>query len=99
MKNTSTTFEEEPTMLTKHSLILSFAILLFAPFLARGQGQDPLGLYPENYKVIMENDRVRVLDFKLKKGAKEIPHMHPAHVVYVLTGFKIRFTFKDGKTG
>ena len=86
-------------MLTKHSLILSFAILLFAPFLARGQGQDPLGLYPENYKVIMENDRVRVLDFKLKKGAKEIPHMHPAHVVYVLTGFKIRFTFKDGKTG
>jgi quinol monooxygenase YgiN len=25
--------------------------------------------------------------------------MHPAHVVYVLTGFKIRFTFPDGKTG
>jgi hypothetical protein len=43
-------------MLTKHSLILSFAILLFAPFLAFGQGQDPLKLYPENYKVIMEND-------------------------------------------
>jgi beta-alanine degradation protein BauB len=86
-------------MLTKLSLILSFAILLFAPFLAFGQGQDPLKLYPENYKVIMENDRVRVLDFKLRKGAKETPHMHPAHVVYVLTAFKIHFTFPDGKTG
>jgi beta-alanine degradation protein BauB len=87
------------TILTKHFLILAFALLLFAPFLAFGQGQDPLKLYPENYKVIMENDRVRVLDFKLRKGAKEIPHTHPAHVVYVLTGFKIRFTFPDGKTG
>jgi quinol monooxygenase YgiN/quercetin dioxygenase-like cupin family protein len=46
----------------------------------------------------MENDRVRVLDFKLKKGAQETSHVHPAHVVYVLTGFKIRFTFPDGKT-
>jgi beta-alanine degradation protein BauB len=87
------------TILTKHFLILAFALLLFAPFLAFGQGQDPLKLYPENYKVIMENDRVRVLDFKLRKGAKEIPHTHPAHVVYVVTGFKIRFTFPDGKTG
>jgi quinol monooxygenase YgiN/quercetin dioxygenase-like cupin family protein len=64
---------------------------------ARSQ-QDPLTLYPENYKVLVENDRVRVLDFKLKQGAKEKSHMHPAHVVYVLTGFKIRFTFPDGKT-
>jgi hypothetical protein len=38
------------------------------------------------------------MDFKLKRGAKENTHRHPAHVVYVLTGFKIRFTFPDGKT-
>lgn len=86
-------------MLNKLSVMLSLATLLLAPILVFGQGQDPLKLYPENYKVIVENDRVRVLDFKLKKGAKENPHMHPAHVVYVLTGFKIRFTFPDGKTG
>ncbi len=85
-------------MLNKLSLMLSLAALLAAPILVFGQGQDPLKLYPENYKVIVENDRVRVLDFKLRKGAKENPHMHPAHVVYVLTGFKIRFTFPDGKT-
>ena len=65
-------------MLMKHSLILSLAILLLAPFLAFGQGQDLLKLYPENYKVIMENDRVRGLDFRLRKGAKENSHDHPA---------------------
>ena len=86
-------------MLSYIPALVSLLTLLLAPFLAYGQGQDPLKLYPENYQVIVENDRVRVLDFKLKKGAKENSHVHPAHVVYVLTGFKIRFTFPNGKTG
>ena len=79
-------------------LALSLLALFLAPFFAYGQDKDPLKLYPNNYKVLFENDRVRVLDFKLKKGAKENSHMHPAHVAHVLTGFKIRFTFPDGKT-
>jgi quercetin dioxygenase-like cupin family protein len=61
-------------------------------------GQDPVPLYPDNYKVLFENDRVRVLDFRLAKGAKENAHSHPAHVVYVLTGFKVRFTLANGET-
>jgi quinol monooxygenase YgiN/quercetin dioxygenase-like cupin family protein len=61
--------------------------------------QDPLPLYPENYKVLVENERVRVLDFQLRKGAREKSHSHPAHVVYVLVPFEIRFTFPDGRTG
>jgi quinol monooxygenase YgiN/quercetin dioxygenase-like cupin family protein len=60
--------------------------------------QDPLPLYPENYRVIVENDRVRVLDFMLRKGGTEKSHAHPAHVVYVVAPFKIRFTFPDGRT-
>ncbi|HEX9636464.1 MAG TPA: antibiotic biosynthesis monooxygenase [Acidobacteriota bacterium] len=60
--------------------------------------QDPLALYPENYKLLLENDRVRVIDFQLKQGAKETAHTHRQHVVYVITGFKIRFTFPDGRT-
>ena len=58
--------------------------------------QDPVPLYPDNYKVLLENDRVRVLDFQLKKGAKENFHQHPAAITYVLAPFKIRFTFPDG---
>lgn len=61
--------------------------------------QDPLPLYPENYRVLLENDRVRVLDFRLRKGATEQSHSHPAHVVYVVAPFEVRFTFPDGRTG
>jgi quinol monooxygenase YgiN/quercetin dioxygenase-like cupin family protein len=63
-----------------------------APVLA----QDPVPLYRDNYKVLLENDRVRVLEFTLRKGAKEDYHQHPAAVTYVLVPFKIRFTFPDG---
>ena len=83
-------------MISKKALTSSlFASLLFA---ASAMAQDPVPIYPDNYKVLLENDRVRVLDFQLKKGAKENFHSHPAAVTYVLAPFKIRFSFPDGTT-
>ena len=58
--------------------------------------QDPVALYPDNYKVLVENDRVRVMDFRLRKGDTERLHAHPAHVLYVLEPFTVRFTLGDG---
>jgi quinol monooxygenase YgiN/quercetin dioxygenase-like cupin family protein len=75
--------------------VLAFGVSLAATAAA----QDPLPLYPENYRVLKENDRVRVLDFRLRKGATEKSHSHPAHVVYVVAPFEVRFTFPDGRTG
>lgn len=83
-------------MLNKKALILTLFLLLVAPMLARSQ--DPVPLYPDNYKVMLENDRVRVLHFILRKGDTENFHSHPAAVSYVLAPFKIRFTFPDGRT-
>ncbi|HSE18880.1 MAG TPA: antibiotic biosynthesis monooxygenase [Pyrinomonadaceae bacterium] len=80
--------------LSKISLSV-FALILFA---GAAMAQDPVPLYPDNYKVLLENERVRVLDFQLKKGAKEDFHAHPAAVTYVLAPFKIRFMFPDGST-
>lgn len=74
-------------------LLTSLALVMSAGVAA---AQDPVPLYPDNYKVLLENERVRVLDFQLKKGAKENFHAHPAAVTYVLAPFKIRFTFPDG---
>lgn len=82
-------------MKTREILLGLFALILFA---GAATAQDPVPLYPENYKVLLENDRVRVLDFRLNKGAREDLHAHPAAVTYVLTPFKIRFTFADGST-
>jgi beta-alanine degradation protein BauB len=60
--------------------------------------QDPVKVSPDTHKVLLENDRVRVLDIREKPGQKAAMHSHPANVVYALTDFKIRFTYPDGKT-
>jgi quinol monooxygenase YgiN/quercetin dioxygenase-like cupin family protein len=75
-------------------ILVAVAFLLPCAALA----QDPVALYPENYRVLHENGRVRVIDFQLKRGASEQAHHHRQHVVYVLQGFRIRFTFPDGST-
>jgi quinol monooxygenase YgiN/quercetin dioxygenase-like cupin family protein len=77
---------------------LLFALFMFALPTVAALAQDPVPIYPDNYKVLLENERVRVVDFKLRKGAKEDFHSHPAAVTHVLTPFKIRFTFPDGTT-
>jgi beta-alanine degradation protein BauB len=49
------------------------------------------------YRLLMENERVRVLDIRLKPGQKAPMHNHPGdHVVYVMNNAKFRLTFPDG---
>ncbi len=81
-------------MLSLRRLLLSMSVLALVPF--AGLCQDPVPLYPNNYKVLLENDRVRVLRFILRKGETEQFHTHPAAVTYVLAPFKIKFTFPGG---
>ncbi len=78
--------------------ILSLGVLSSFVLASHVWAQDPVPIYPQNYKILLENDRVRVLDFQLKKGANEELHSHPAALTYVVAPFKIRFTFPDGKT-
>jgi quercetin dioxygenase-like cupin family protein len=52
------------------------------------------------YKLLMENEKVRVLDIHLKPGEKAPMHNHPNdHVVYVMNHAKFKLTFSDGKSG
>ena len=59
---------------------------------------DPVKVAPKIYKVLLENDRVRVLKVRLKPGKKSPMHSHPAYVIYALSTCKVRFTLPDGKT-
>jgi len=77
---------------------LALGLMSLVGLPAAGLGQDPVPLYPNNYKVLFENDRVRVLDFVLRKGGHEKAHFHPANVAVFLADFKIRFTLPDGTT-
>jgi quercetin dioxygenase-like cupin family protein len=60
--------------------------------------EDPVKVAPEVYKVILENDHVRVLSVTLKPGGKTPMHSHPQNVVYALSDSKVRFTTPDGKS-
>ncbi|TMR88736.1 cytoplasmic protein [Nonomuraea basaltis] len=52
--------------------------------------QDPTTTNPDLYKLIFENERIRVLEYKDKPGDKTTPHRHPDSVMYTLGSFKRR---------
>jgi quercetin dioxygenase-like cupin family protein len=59
---------------------------------------DPTIAAKDVYKLIMENDRVRVFDVRFKPGQKAEMHMHPDHVVYVLSDYTLNLMLPDGKS-
>ena len=73
-------------------------ISLLAALCPTAHAQDPVKTSPQHYNVLLENDQVRVLEYRLKAGEKEPMHSHPAGVVYVLTGAKLKFSYPDGRT-
>ncbi len=59
--------------------------------------QDSVVTDSEKYKVIFENECVRVLDYKDQPGQKTHQHTHPAFVLYSLSSFKRSIQLPDGK--
>jgi quercetin dioxygenase-like cupin family protein len=58
--------------------------------------QDPLVVNSSSIALKLENARVRVLEATLKPGVKEKTHSHPAYVIYVIAGGKVRNYAADG---
>lgn len=54
------------------------------------RNQDPLIVNSKTISLKLENARVRVLEATLKPGDKEQTHSHPAYVIYVIEGGKVR---------
>jgi len=57
--------------------------------------QDAPTAAPRSFRVVLENDRVRVLEFKSRPGfgvCGEGMHSHPDHVTVSLTGAKLKVT-------
>lgn len=53
---------------------------------------------PKGHKVLLENDRVRVLEVLIKPGDTSGWHSHPACVVYQLSDARVRFNLPEGKS-
>ena len=57
---------------------------------------DPVKASPKNYKTLMENDQVRVLQMDLKAGEKDTEHSHPSETVYFISGGKVKIHVPGG---
>lgn len=56
---------------------------------------DPVTTNPDRYKVIFENDRVRVLEYRDVPGDRTTVHQHPDSFMYPLASFRRRLVHGD----
>lgn len=75
-------------------ILVLMASALLAPSIF---AQDAVQTDGDKYKVVLENDCVRVLDYRDRPGEKTHQHKHPAFVLYALSPFKRTLTSPDGK--
>ena len=76
------------------SLATAMAVIAGAP-----ASIDPVLQSPQIYTVRLENDKVRVLEYRLKPGQKEPMHTHERErVLYDYGNATLRLTMADGTT-
>lgn len=76
------------------SMLLIVGCLFFS---ANVHAQDPMSIGKMYKKVLLENDRVRVMSVIFKPGDVMPMHNHPAHYVYVIKGGTIEITAQGEK--
>ena len=85
-------------MRARVSFVLVASAVLVLGAAQTGMAQDPVKEHPDFFKIILENERVRVIDDLVPAGAKVKMHSHPEYVVYPLSSYRMKFTFPDGST-
>jgi quercetin dioxygenase-like cupin family protein len=85
-------------MRTSRALGLGVAFLIAVTGSRPLLSQDPVKVAPKNVKVVFENNRVRVLEVRIKPGEKIPMHSHPPHLVYTLSDFKGKYSSPDGES-
>jgi quercetin dioxygenase-like cupin family protein len=60
--------------------------------------QDAAVVNAKTVHVTLDNEKVRVFEAVLQPGDKENMHSHPASIVYVISGGKVRNHTVDGKS-
>ena len=78
------------------TLILFLEISGLVTLVARAQ--DPAKVDPQHYKVLLDNEYVRIIEVRQQAGDKSPMHSHPHHAVYALEGSTLKSTSSDGKT-
>ena len=79
-----------------------FIILLITPLFLSANTQieeiDPVVVSPGLYKVLFENEYVRVVEYEIPAGQKDNWHTHPAKVSYIVSGGTLKITTEAGES-
>jgi beta-alanine degradation protein BauB len=59
--------------------------------------EDSVKVAPDVYKVVFENEKLRVLEVQMEPGSGTEMHSHPDTLIYVLSGGKVNFTDSSGE--
>lgn len=78
-------------------MLRSLILAVLLAFVLPAYAQDPVVTDGDKYRVLFENDQVRVLDYVDRPGEKTHQHHHPAFVLYALNPFQRTITLPDGK--
>jgi hypothetical protein len=79
------------------------ALLAALPLLVLGadaEAQDAASVQPQSYRVALDNNKLRVLEFNSRPGMGVCGnglHSHPAHLTVVLSTGSVRIKTPDGK--
>jgi quercetin dioxygenase-like cupin family protein len=82
---------------TKSMAMSTILLLATSVFATHALAIDFVEAAPKQTKVLIDNDKVRVIHVTNAKGDKIPMHTHPDLIVYVLKGGRIKFTNADGK--
>lgn len=89
--------DEELDAMRRTVLAMLPALLAASPAAA----QDAARVQPRAFRVVFENDKMRVLEFNSKPGmglCGNGMHSHPAHLTVALSPAKAKITLPDGKS-
>ncbi len=83
----------------KWLILIDISLLLLSPITSAEltiEETDPVLVSADMYRVLLENEHVRVVEYAIAAGAKDNWHTHPAKASYVVSGGTLKITTEAG---
>lgn len=89
---------------------IAFALVLCASVLAAqscatptsrvaaGEQIDAVTASPAQFRVVLENEHVRVIEYEIAPGQRDPWHTHPPKVSYIIAGGALRIHLQNGES-
>lgn len=79
--------------------LIVLSLVALSPRVVRSQQSaqiDPVVVSPKRFKILLNNEHVRVVEYTLRPGERDGWHTHPPKFSYVVSGGQLRIHLADG---